>query len=262
MGSLLQYAKWWAWVRLVSARRQVTMMRSPWVMGRIACLGSDVHRLIDARLPLVNTQKGRIDTLLGYRFNPQLRPNTARAASHFLRKDVIPFIAQQEAFAWPSANPPVALFMDSFSELTDQLFTERQMRRSLCANYSDVEHSEAFNRYYECPGLLNLEDIEEYYRDFYAAIRADFGRIPIIYLHFPIDLEKREKFRARHSAIVKAINAMTTEFAPFYSIEVDPGLPRWPDTRAPGNLEAFPYHYHSSTYANLAAKVRALNIPL
>jgi len=152
----------------------------------------------------VNIQKGRIDTLLGYRYNPRLRPNTARTAPDFLRKDLIPFKAQQEAFASSSANPPIALFMDSFSELTDQLFTERQTRGSFCANYSDVEHSEAFTRDYECPGLLNLEDIEEYNRHFYEAIRAHFGRIPIIYFHFPIDFEKREKFRARYSAIVKA----------------------------------------------------------
>lgn len=231
-------------------------------MGRIACLGFDVRKLLSSRLPLVNTQKGRIDLLLGCRKTRQLRPNTAAAAQYFLRKDVIPLVAQQEAFVWPSAHPPVALFMDSFSELTDQLFTERLTRRSFSANYSDIEHTVAFTQHYDCHGLLNQETLETSYRNFFSALRKDFGRIPIIYLHFPIDLEKREKFRFRHGAIATAINAMTADFAPFHSIAANPGLARWPENSDSEGMDAFPYHYHSSTYADLAAKIRSLNIPL
>jgi hypothetical protein len=258
----MQAVKWWTRVRLVAARRKLIMARAPWVMGRIACLGFDVHKLLGARLPLVNTQKGRIDLLLSCRDDRRIRSNTSAVAPFFLRKDVLPLVAQQEAFVWPSAHPPVALFMDSYSELTDQLFTEHRTRRSFCANYSDVEHTEAFSRRYDCHGLLKQEDIEACYRAFFSAVRTDLGRIPIVYLHFPIELEQRQKFRIRHGAIVDAINAVAADFAPFHSIAVDPGLARWPDTPISEGMDAFPYHYHSSTYANLAVKVGGLNIPL
>ncbi|MDA7540936.1 hypothetical protein N8649_02340 [bacterium] len=262
MESLVDSTRWWTRAKLVKARRKLIMARTPWVLGRIACLGRDVHKLVGGKLPLVNIQKGRVDLLLDHKKKPQLRPNTASVAPYFERRDIIPLVAQQEAFTWPLKHPPEAIFMDSFSELTDQLFINRATDKSFCANYSDIKHTEKFSQRYECNGLLQKEVIETCYRAFFTAVRKDFGRIPIIYLHFPIDLEKREKYQLRHKAIVDAINIVAADFASFHLISADAGIVHWPDSPVPEHLENFPYHYNSATYANLAEKVKALNISL
>src|SRR5687767_9248419 len=122
----MPHPKWWTYVLLRRARNAFIVRTRPWVMGRIACLGQDVRRLLGQRFDIINTQKGRVDQLVEFGANPRLRPRTGAIRDDFKRQDIVQLIAQQELFAWHANNPPVGVFMDSFSELTDQLFTNRR----------------------------------------------------------------------------------------------------------------------------------------
>jgi hypothetical protein len=57
-------ARWWLYARAVGLRRAKVRNSGAWIMGRISCLGLDVRKLLQWPLPLINTQKGRIDCLL------------------------------------------------------------------------------------------------------------------------------------------------------------------------------------------------------
>lgn len=236
-------------MRLQLALRQ---RHSGWIMGRVACLGIDVFKRLGSRLPLVNTQKGRVDVLMDFHSGTLRRPSAMSVGRYFARQDVVPLISQQQIFKWPATVPPSVLLMDSYAELTDQLFVERGGRReAFCANYSDVVHSEEFTARYECRGLLPCEEIEGRYRDFFTFLRREVGQFPIIFLHFPKDLETREKFRARHDAIASAISRLAEEFSPFHSIMLPFGTVR----RSEADLVAFPYHYDANTYTRFAAEI-------
>ena len=80
-------ARWWLYARAVGLRRAKVRISGPWIMGRISCLGLDVRKLLSWPLPLINTQKGRIDCLLAYRRSPGVRPHVAVMPRHYARND-------------------------------------------------------------------------------------------------------------------------------------------------------------------------------
>ena len=252
-------AKWWAYARAVRVRRAMAARNQPWIMGRIACLGHDLLKLLAPHQPLVNTQKGRIDVLLRYRECPSLRPSTAAVAGYFARADIIPLAAQQENFTWPRSRPPSLILMDSFAELTDQVFVHRRNGRMFCANYSDLRHTPAFGDRYECRGLLPVEELQACYQRFFSAVRADWKEVPVIFVHFPKRLDEREKFRVRHDAIRAAVEAVSREQSKVYSIVADEEIVEWPEDATP-ETKAFPYHYNRETYRHLADQVKALGV--
>jgi hypothetical protein len=180
-----------------------------WFLGRHACLGYDVLKHFD-NLPIeVNFQKGRVDLLLSYWGDKALLPKSRLLASFMARKDVLPLIRQLEFFDCLPKNPPKFIFMDSFSELTDQLFFDRVEGWRFACGYSDIEQSEDFNTAYAGMGLLRMEDIEKYYIKLFSLFENRWGKVPIYFLHFPIALEKRDIFRARYSAIMSAIDSIS-----------------------------------------------------
>ena len=166
-------------------------------------------------------------------------------------------MAQQEVFRWPVERPPALLFMDSYAELTDQLFVHRRGKWFFSSNYTDLHHDADFERDFECRGLLPLEGLEARYREFFTAFKTEIGNLPIVFIHFPKDLERREKFRTRH----EAISAVAMENPMLHSIEVDEGIVDWSDNPQ-DRQDAFPYHYNQQTYTNLAGKVRALGLEI
>jgi len=113
----------------VSIKRKYLISRNPWIMGRMACMGKDVLNLINKNhIPLINVQKGRVDylTLIG-EHNARIA-QTRKIVAFIERDDIKNLILQQEVLWANSINPPIAFFMDSFSELTDQLFYNRKTR--------------------------------------------------------------------------------------------------------------------------------------
>lgn len=234
-------------------------VRQDWLFGRVACMGLDVFTLLNSPWPLLNVQKGRIDYLLDVATAPRLKARPSMIAPFIQRQDIVSLITQEGDLTWLNLRPPLAIYMDSFSELTDQLFVHRRERWRFCAHYSDVEHSLAFENQFEALGLLSVADLQAHYQKFFTKVRQWWGEIPIIFLHFPVTLDKREKFQMRSSHILESITQVAKEFPPFFSLTVDDSIVGWPEVKLLG-LEDFPYHFNQRTYQIFSEQVRATGI--
>lgn len=222
-----------------------------WFLGRHACLGYDVLKHFDNLPTEVNFQKGRADLLLSYWANKSVLPKSSLLAPFMARKDVLPLIRQLEFFDCLPKRPPKFIFMDSFSELTDQLFVNRVEGWKFSCGYSDIDQREDFNAAYAGMGLLNTEDLEKYYIDLFTFFENRWGKVPIYFLHFPIALEKRNIFRARYNAIMLAIDTIAESQEHIYSLKIDEGKVTQPGDLS-SDLKDFPYHYDQKTYFEFA----------
>jgi hypothetical protein len=232
--------------------------KGDWVMGRVACLGQDVYKLLNLNLPIINYQKARIDYLNDV-FSKTIRNTQAiQAIPYIPRDDIKGLVLQQEALRIYNESPK-ALYMDSYSELTDQRFLSRKQKWSFYANYSDIAHSEEFKNKFESQGLLGINDILDQYRQFFSLFRLNYGSVPIIFIHFPIKLETREKFKLRAAEIKNAIDLLKNDFQPFYSFEVNDEIVDWPKTNLT-EIDFFPYHYNQDTYTYLANQIKSINV--
>jgi hypothetical protein len=222
-----------------------------WFLGRHACLGYDVLKHFDNLPTEVNFQKGRTDLLLSYWGDKSLLPKSSLLAPFMARKDVLPLIRQLEFFDCLPKNPPKFIFMDSFSELTDQLFFDRAEGWRFACGYSDIKQSEDFNTAYAGMGLLRTEDLEKYYIKLFSLFENRWGKVPIYFLHFPIALEKRNIFKTRYSAIMMAIDTISNSQGHIYSVKIDESKVTHPSDLSDA-LKDFPYHYDRNTYFEFA----------
>lgn len=222
-------------------------------------MGNDVFRLLGFEQPLLNIQKGRVDYLLNVTDNRTLRARASKAAPFMARKFITPFIAQQESLNWLMPKAPKMIFMDSYAELTDQLFVHRKKRWCFCCNYSDIRHDDRFKEQFEAVGLLSLDQLLLSYRKFFTFVRNIYGNVPIVFMHFPTKLDQREKFHKRHEAILGAIKQLVSEFQPFHSLTADPSTVKCPE-ECPSELEDFPYHFHECVFKEFATQIIELNL--
>ena len=226
-----------------------------WVLGRHACLGRDVLDLLNIKWPVFNIQKGRVDYLVSAIREKDKRTRTIEMAPFLRRDDVIPFMRQQEYSNSLPKHPPKFVYMDSFSELVDQIYLHKQDGWGGCCCYGDINHNDIFKSAFEERGLLDIDHLESSYRNFFNLIRERYGEVPIIFLHFPTALEKRSKYLKRANALSVAIQKLSIEFSGIYSISVDERIVSKPIT-ADVELRDFPYHYNKETYCAFS---KALN---
>ena len=227
--------------------------RGNWILGRHACLGRDVIDLTDNNFPIFNIQKGRVDYLISTIQQDSKRTRTAQIAPFLSREDIIPFIRQQEYCRNLPQHPPRLVYMDSFAELTDQLFIHKAEGWGGCCCYGDINHTEDFNKIFREEGLLDIDNLESSYRDFFNLIRSRYGEVPIVFLHFPSALETRPKYLERGRAILSIIEKLTDEYRGLHSIAVDESIVSQPIEVAP-ELKDFPYHYNKETYLSFGEK--------
>ena len=251
--------KWHLSPTFLAFRRRLKNSKEDWIMGRIACMGQDVLKLLNIGVPVINVQKGRIDYLCMIIQKTKNIARTGQVVSFIEREDIKGLILQQELRYGNLKKPPIALCMDSFSELTDQLFFHRKQKWSFCANFSDITHTVEFKKTFEAIGLLSVDILLEQYRNFFNLFRQRYPSAPIIFMHFPVNLDKREKFHLRYKKIKEAIDKLETEFEPFYSFAADEEIVDWPEELIPG-LEKFPYHYNEDTYQDLADQIKASGV--
>lgn len=230
------------------------------ILARHACLGTDVLRLLQPAFRAINVQKGRVDYLVDCWRDPQRRARTLPVIAHMQREEIIGCVMQEEMlYDWIQPQRPVVLFMDSMAEHADQRFVHRSNGWSFLCSYTDLAHTEQFRRVFAGAGLLPVDDLSKHFGTFFEEFRSRFGRIPIFYLHFPVKLEERQKFRERHRAIRQAIDGLSTEFQPLYSLAVDEAIVDRDEDRT-ASLWDFPYHYNKKTYEVFADLVRATGV--
>lgn len=230
-----------------------------WIFGRVACMGQDVFNLLGRNEFLYNTQKGRVDYLLNVYSNDHYNTRASTVIKYINRKDLHSLIWQQEFFSWKKLGMPKLIYFDSYSELTDQLFINKKDNWAFCSNYSDITISEEFKRDFMIKGLLPLEEIEENYKLFFKTLIKTFPDTPIVFLHFPVKLDKRLIFKERYNCILNSIEKLEEEFNNFHSIKIDEEIVDWPEGKTKG-IENFPYHYNKATYLAFAKKLKELQL--
>lgn len=240
--------------------RKFKYNRAPFrVLARTACMGQEVMRELGWFNVALNHQKSRMDYLLKFSARAHIKPRCFQVEAHLKEKGVGPFIYQQTQDFWKYKAPSV-IFLDSYAELTDQLFINRQMGWQFLVNYGDINHSPDFENDFECQGLLNLDDLEECYSVFFSKIKAVYGSVPVIFLHFSTKLDNREKFKIRGQKILEIMSDLASQYQNIYSISVDDDVVDWSEFERGQECGGLPYHFHTDVFKFFAGKIRLLNI--
>lgn len=229
-----------------------------YALSRCACFGVQVLRLLGWKKIVLNHSKSRVDYLIELRKKPEIKPHPQIVGKHLLRKDVLGAIEQQQ-YDFFSYKKPDVIFMDSFAELTDQLFMHKDCWQFL-SHYSDINHSELFEKSFTCKGLLNPADIATSYEAFFDMLQKVYPAVPIIFLHFPTVLDSREKFKERGKIIFEALQSIKCRFANLHVFHVPEDIVGWPGECKEEMLKDFPYHYSENVYDNQVEQILALGI--
>lgn len=222
-------------------------------VGRYACLGTAVLETLGRKYKMHNMQKGRVDYQLQALKDTSLICHYLDVLPHLAREYIAPIVKQQSFFC-PIFRPEV-IIIDSFSELSDQLFRHKTEGWQFCCNYMDVVHGDEFVENFDRLGLVALEDLKDLYTSMLAEIEIRWPRCPIIFLHFPDALEEREAFVERGREIRRVVEACATQHPTLYSFSVPSEIVKHPKLVEPG-LENFPYHYNQATYDAFAELIR------
>lgn len=222
---------------------------SGYVISRTACLGNDSLKLLGKK-PIFNFQKGRIDLLISKLQGNNVGPinNVEKYINRIDLKELI--LAQKKDFTKLICKASV-LYMDSYSELTDQLFVHKvNANIRFNANYSDVDKK--ILKDYDCLGLIDRVTLNRQYDLFFNMVKELNPKINIIYIFFPIKLEKRIKFHHQNDAIKAAIYSSKDKY--------DISVIEIPDSivnRHPIDGH-FPYHYDSQVYNYVSEKLKLI----
>lgn len=223
-------------------------------VGRYACLGTAVLEALGRKYKMHNVQKGRVDYVLHGMQNASKICKPELAVPHLARDYIAPTVEQQARLC-PDDTPEL-VFVDSFSELTDQMFRHRSQGWSFCCNYEDLAHDDKFAATFDSLGVLDLAALRDTYESMLRAIEARWPGVPVIYIHFPDALERREKFIERAREIRRVVEACAVRHSNLHSFSVPAEIVKRPEVVEPG-MEDFPYHYNQATYRAFADMIRS-----
>ncbi|HHE0555277.1 TPA: hypothetical protein ACN361_001946 [Vibrio parahaemolyticus] len=220
------------------------VLRKRLILTRTACLGSSVvNATFDDGL-IINYQKYRVDFIIGdERYNVANKNITSMIKRSDLKKLIL---SQSTArLVWDVLSKfvkPDYIVLDTYSELTDQLFESEHDGGSFCANYSDVDIQEALKLGYKCSGLLELKEIEYKYQRLFETIESKFSNdIPIVFINFNTALDHRDKFKKRSLLILNALKGI--EHSKKFNLKVI----SVEDQYISGHSDGFPYHFDVET---------------
>lgn len=227
------------------------------VLGRVACLGNAVFDMLpNKRKLLINQQKMRVDQWVNIlKGAPLCNPQIIK--KHLLRRDVFPLIKQQKDLPWLRFPPECVdyLIMDSFSELTDQMFKNKKDSWTFCSHYSDMHNSTEFADGFDAVGLLSIDKMESYYREFFEWFFDRFPKAFIIFIHFPASLDQRELFTLRANEILLIINKYAGEHkGKIHSINIAG------EHVKPHDDNEFPYHFSDETIYKIYEEFKAVAV--
>jgi hypothetical protein len=245
---------------LALTRLRYYKFRRPRVLGRFACLGDELVSRLKPIQGASNHQKSRVDYLIHSAENRRIVCKPDRVIPH-LDKKYVQGTIEQQAHNFLAYAKPDFIMLDSFSELSDQLFEHKTEGWQFCANYTDINHSPEFEAEFDKHGLMPVEEIEKYYRVWFDRLRRNYGMVPIIFIHFPTLLDNREKFKQRGQAILEIMGRVEKEYENIFSVYIEDEYVDWPRNES-NELKGFPYHYDVKTYAAFIAAINKLGLDL
>ncbi|MCB2227330.1 MAG: hypothetical protein KQH53_11690 [Desulfarculaceae bacterium] len=226
------------------------------VLSRCACMGLDVIRMIGWDRSCLNFQKSRVDYLLKLAENHRIKPKIGTVEKYLERKDILSLIYQQRHDFWRHKKPNL-IILDSFSELTDQLFVHKKNRWCFLCNYNDVNHQKVFSSTFHCDGLLELDELPFYYKAFFTKLKKHYPNVPIVYLHFPTTLDVRPVFKNRGQLIFQYINEIADSHDNFFSFKIgDSVVLQNTCLNTDETFREFPYHFNNDVYQWYADQIK------
>jgi len=234
---------------------KVRIKTNKWIFGRISCLGHEVLSEIDMNFTLYNFQKARVDYYNKSICNKSFTVKSNIANTFIANKNIFNLIVQQELLHAIPCTHPEFIIIDSFSELTDQLFINKKSDWGFCCNYSDISHSNEFSNVFDSKGLISVDDLENQYKLFFLRLVERYGDTPIIFLHFSTKLEFRQKFKDRQVAILEVIEKLSRSIENLNSIAIDDSFIA---LQKDVNGHSFPYHYNRMAYVEFSRKIKKI----
>ena len=241
-------------VRAATQRQRILMDQmkantQPWCFSRTACLGNDVFKLLDIPWLRINIQKGRADYLMQSQ-DMDRRP-LPFTTYHWLKRKYIWSVLVEQEFQWfATQTSPKFILMDSFSELTDQVFSSRERGVSFCAHFGDLDFEQSSVRSLESSGLMSVTDFQPAYAKLFEEFHTRWPGTPVIFLHFPGHLETRPEYRLRALSIITAMDNLARVDPLLVPVEIENHTPTFPSRHPPEDF--FPYHYDDGTYVRFA----------
>ena len=221
----------------------IKIFRKKVLISRAACLVNDSYNILNKENYRINFQKSRVD-ILNDNFYKKLKPKILDIK--YIQEHLYGVYLEQYFNFWNYVSKSDVFIMDSYSELTDQLFVNLKSDNAFCSNYSDVDKK--IFKFYKCYGLLKMNDIQNQYDLFFRNLRLKNKQLKIIYVFFPIINEKRNKLMNQNMIINKAIDNLKEE----HNLNVL----RIPEKILKKNKEGeFPYHYNQEVYSFLSSEL-------
>jgi hypothetical protein len=216
------------------------------ILQRGACLSNDALKILFPMLKIENFQKSRVDYLNLQLLNKKVKPNFFDVK--LIKQNLYNLYIDQFSNFWNKIIKTDVFIIDSYSELTDQLFVSNlNVNKQFCANFTDVDKN--FHKKYHCKGILVENEIESSYELFFKNIRERNKKLKIIYIFFPIQYETRIKFINQNKNIENAIYKLSKK----YNLEII----SIPDTFLNYKREDdFPYHYNDIVYNYVSNKLK------
>jgi hypothetical protein len=223
-----------------------------WVLSRSACLGNDslelilpIKRLI---IPRINLQKNRVDHL-----NFQLDGGKTLGVrdGEILEKGIAKLVKKQEKLGLVKYAKPLFVFIDTYSELTDQKFLTID-GRVFFANYTDVNEQMINTSQISCKGRIQQGEIFENYMILCQKLRIRWPDVKIIFLAYPNYYESRSAFLDQSLAIEKALDHLATSLHDIKIIKVPYAI-----VEKEHQEDNFPYHFGNSAKEFIASEITA-----
>jgi hypothetical protein len=229
----------------------------PWVLSRCACLGNDVIKILrrgDSKFPKVlNYQKLRVDGFLDNLHNQNFKRGFFKAIQSTTRVDIQVCIGMQmNRTYYRQKTAPSFIIMDDFSELTDSSITLTKSGFRFFANISDLRSELRSSNELKISGLFDTSELEQYYFKLFTEFQRLWGKVPIIFIHFPTKLDSRVLYTTRSLVIRNAVAKLTLEFKNLSQIIIPDVKVEFSET-PDGHL--FPYHFNDELYPWVAKQV-------
>jgi len=228
----------WSIVKEIIRKRNIFIEA---VLGRSACVGLDVLQTKiknnQGKIRFINVQKGRLDLLLSW-LNGAKRPKAKLIKPYIISRGVFGLIKQQESLKWLKIKKAKYLFMDTWSELSDQKFTHKKDGWSFCCSFTDINFKSNFSDIFSCEGWLSDEEIVYYYKTFFEWWRQHYVGKKIIIMFYSPKFDQREKFKERVYRINQLISRVSANYGFVATLELD-------DNQV--FIEPFDYHYSGKT---------------
>jgi hypothetical protein len=224
------------------------------ILGRCACLGNELLRIWlkkHKKYLVINQQKTRVDLFLDC-INGAPRPKAGVIKKYFRlkRSDLEEIVKQQEKLPWLKNKRPIEfLVMDSFTELTNKKFTHKKEGWSFCCYWSDLNHSEDFDREFSSHGMLPLENLEKTYRAFFTWLETSFPCKEVFFIHYPSLFDTRSEYKERGAAILQTMQKISADKPYIKNFFLNDG-----EITEKIKTDPFPYHYNKEVYQKLSEK--------